>query len=555
MDLSQLQRPPMGPATRALAEIAGTDPDVLAKCPQRDVGNVMCVAYLLLAVWAWQSCAFVLVGHLMLAKDGAFSLLVTLGGIGIATIVMLMDSYVIVRSSWHLQGLKELKRGGLEIPGMLSARIANAFFIAVRLFLSLVLAQIVAIFFSLLLYQKDIAIELEAEHQRLNAPLIARVTEHMDDGIAKARDHVEAMRRQLSGTITEEERLRRVAVDPSLDDPEVQVALQRIEALSKAKSEAEKVLRDAQKFAADELGGVRGAIGNTGIPGPGHVRAAALERVRNAAANLAKASRDLTEAESRLATLRNTTQGTARQRKDAATARLGDVAGSRQDLTQRQRQAEEVLSDLTRNREASVRRAVEADPGFKSQGTGFLAHWQGLRRLAADPYVLMLVILLELALFGIELAAVLSKITTFVPATYATLIAQDDLLRVHQAAHDLASSLRALQEGQEKVQGEQPDREDHEENADDPRPPEDATERDARHGDEPETGNAGAQSEHDADGDRAAADGKADQEDAPRPKGQRRPRGSRARPEFSGVEGKNSARPASEEKATLETYG
>ena len=58
----------LNPITRALAVIAGAEPDMLAKCPVRDIHNVLTIACLLLIVWVWQSVLFTMVGHMMLAS-------------------------------------------------------------------------------------------------------------------------------------------------------------------------------------------------------------------------------------------------------------------------------------------------------------------------------------------------------------------------------------------------------------------------------------------------------------------------------------------------------
>ncbi len=504
MDLSSVERRPLGPAARALAWIAGADSGELEKCPRRDVGNVLCVAWLLVAVWAWQSIAFTLVGHMMLAREGEFNLLVMLGAIGIASIVLLMDSYVIVRSSWYVQGLKELKRGGLEVPGTVSARISSAFFLMIRILLTLVLAQLTAIFFSLLIYKKDIATELEADHQRRNAPLLARLTSTTDEGVESARKYVEALRAQLGASVGEEERLRRMAVDPTSDDPQVKLLLERIASLTAAKMETSRALQKEQDFAANEKGGLRVAPGNSGLGGPGRVYKAALERIANLQRTLDRLDRDLSIAESKLSDLRTSKSGVAGQRKDAATARLGDAATGRQDLAARLAAAEAALAELTASRQRVLRNAIESDPNYKSRDTGFLASWKALLKLASDPWVALVIFLIDAAAFFLELSAVISKTTTFVPATYATLIAQDDLLRAHREAHRLAASIRALHEEREEKPDETPT---------------------------PKTA---------ADGQEAEAEATAQgSETAERPKGQRRPRtrprGPTFRPDLSGV--------------------
>lgn len=162
--------------TRFIIRIGAADEKILRACPLRDVHNVMTISWLLVIVWIWQSVLFTMVGHMMLARPGEWRFDVIAGALLIATVVLLVDSYVIVRSSWHLQGLSELKRGGLDLPNPISARIKNGMFVAVRLVLSTVLAMLTALFLSILLFEKDILADLDRHFQKVNAPLLARIS-------------------------------------------------------------------------------------------------------------------------------------------------------------------------------------------------------------------------------------------------------------------------------------------------------------------------------------------------------------------------------------------
>lgn len=130
--------------------------------------------------------------------------------IGQFATAVLVDSYVIVRSSWHLQGVSELKRGGLEIPGTGAAKIKNGVFIIVRLLLSSVLAMLTALFLSILLFEKDITANLDQHFQKLNAPLLARVTAQIDEPIAKLLAEHQEIRLRLAARVIE----RLVACEP-----------------------------------------------------------------------------------------------------------------------------------------------------------------------------------------------------------------------------------------------------------------------------------------------------------------------------------------------------
>src|SRR5262245_52600159 len=124
---------------KAVLKVAAVDEDILRNCPLRDVHNALTIGWLLIIIWIWQSVLFSMVGHMMLARSGEWRFDVIAGAMLIATVILLVDSYVIVRSSWHLQGLAELKRGGLEFPEPVGAKIKNGLFITVRLKISTVL--------------------------------------------------------------------------------------------------------------------------------------------------------------------------------------------------------------------------------------------------------------------------------------------------------------------------------------------------------------------------------------------------------------------------------
>ena len=143
----------------------------------------------------------------------------------------------------------------------------------------------------------------------------------------------------------------------------------------------------------------------------------------------------------------------AARKRGSAEVRLGELIAIKKERQDRLAMVEGELKRFTENREAIIRSAFEADPSYQKKEEGFLANWQGLRRLTADPYVLFVVLLFDLGLFGIELAAVLAKIATFVPATYATIIAHGDFLRAYKTAHELAREIEALQKDRDKPEG------------------------------------------------------------------------------------------------------
>jgi hypothetical protein len=108
---------------------------------------------------------------------------------------------------------------------------------------------------------------------------------------------------------------------------------------------------------------------------------------------------------------------------------------------------------LTADRERIIREAVEADPTYVPKDEGFIARLRALRQLMGDPEIAIIVALFDLAFFGIELAAVLSKILTKVPSTYAVMLASEEHLSAFHAAKELA---RAIKSGKEPPQAAAP---------------------------------------------------------------------------------------------------
>jgi hypothetical protein len=386
----------------------------------------MTIGWLLIIVWVWQSVLFTMVGHMMLARPGEWRFDVIAGAMLIASVVMLVDSYVIVRSSWHLQGISELKRGGLDLPSPIAARIKNGVFVAVRLVLSTVLAMLTALFLSILLFEKDITADLERHFQKLNAPLLARITGQVDDAIAKLKAEHEDIRKRLSTLADEEKVLRAAVIDPAGDNTEFKAALDRVAALNEAKVDAQRELTAAEKLAADELGGAR-ISGTSGIPGYGPLRRAADEKIASARRKLQSVVQDLEEAQKHIETLRVTLRDVTGSKRTAAEAKLAEIGIQRKEKEERLSFVEAEFKKREQDRDRVVRTAFENDPVYQAKENGFLARLEGLDRISQQFHVKFVVIIFHIGLFGIELAAVLAKIATFIPASYTTILAWHDL--------------------------------------------------------------------------------------------------------------------------------
>lgn len=439
--------------TRFQIWLTGTDRELLATCPSRDIGNVKTIAWLMIGVWLWQTAMFALVAHMMLARAGDIRPSLIATAMLIATMILLIDSYMIMRSSWYVHGLEELKRGGLGIQVSLVARIKSWMSLAVRLFISLVLAMLIALFCAVLLFGKDISKDIEAAYQQQNARLMSAVTTRVDSDLRKKADALAAANAVAARLNDEEASLRRIIVDPTVTDAEMKLMLDRIGRLEEAKRNADRTLTAAEAFASNELAGVRGAPGNSGIPGAGPIRRAAEERLQAARRAVETIGQELTAAQTRLRELQELGAASAKRRAEAATQKLADVTRERPTAQARAATLEEEYRAMSTRREQAIQAALEADPSYLPKDDGLLARVRVLKQMMNDPWVFTIVVLFDLAFFALELAAVLSKITTFVPASYSVALAYEDYLRAYQYAQALADEINNL--GQRRRRGAQ----------------------------------------------------------------------------------------------------
>jgi uncharacterized protein DUF4407 len=444
MDASILeQRKTLDPITRLLARLAGADADMLAQCPARDIDNVRNVSAIMILVWLIQTGVFAVVAHMMLARPGQFrpELIVAAGLL--ATLILLMDSAMIMRAAWAAQGIDELARGGLNISRGWGNRIKSGLLLTVRLAISFVLSALMAVFLSILLFETDVNRELDGMYQEQNAALFADAAGRVDERLRKNVEIRDEIRSGITRTEQEEKDLRPIIIDPMLEEPELKVALERVARLEAAKAAADADLVKAQEFSTHELAGKVVAPGNSGVPGAGPVRRAAEERVAIATRSVEAAAEALSRAQAQVGELRKGRTDAAERRSETAQARLAEVFKRRQAEEAKLAELEDEHRRLSAGREETIRASVESSPTHLPKNEGFLARVRALDRLTRDRVILSVVILFELAWLAIELAAVFTKIATFVPATYARMLAAEDYGQAVKTAHDVASKINS----------------------------------------------------------------------------------------------------------------
>lgn len=402
------------PLFRMTCALAGVDPALIAACPPRDGDGVRLLAALMILVWLWQSTVFAAVAHLMLAGPGEVRAELIAGAVLLATIILLLDAYVVMRPSWTTFGYEELRRGGLAIHLPVLARVKGGAFLALRLALSGVIGTLVALFVSLVLYGKDIAGQLAAEHAARNVPVIAAATRLVDDRIARNVSAEADLRARIAAADRTADGLRRGIAERA--DPAIAAATA---ALARAERDRERAEADATRLARR-------------ADAPSLARA--RRRLEATTAERDAAHVLLAEMEKRAISL---TQG----RDTTLAGQLFALDAQRRQDLERLAAAEAEQGTMLNGRAATVQAAVAADPAYAAPDDGLLARLRALKALTADQWVGAVVLLLEVFFAGIELAAVFSKLLSFVPATYATRLAREDQLRQIATAREIDAAL------------------------------------------------------------------------------------------------------------------
>jgi hypothetical protein len=447
MDMFNTPHPPPKASRldRFLLAIAGCDEDVLCKCPLRDWSAVRACAWIMICVWIYQASLLSLAGHQLFAAPGQFHPEIALGSIFLATFILCIDSFVIMRSGWHLSGIQELKRGGLDISGGLVARLKAGLFLLVRIvLLAGGMAQLTAIFVAMLIFASDINAPIQKSYLEANKHLIAPASSLVDAEIRRTTDAVKAQSESVNALALQVQELRQNQIDPSANNPQIRDAQQEVAQLVAQKAKGDEDVRTAETYAANEFGGIKGAPGNSGRPGYGLRYAAAMEQVKNAKAHAGDIANQLNAARTRLNALRQqhpagneTVKRSSEQLPafaealNAENAKLTDLKGQ--------------LTALTANRASAIRKAVENAPDYVHADDGFLARLRVLQHLGQeDSMTKAWILLIDAVSFGFELAAVLAKVTSYVPTTYAALLARDAYMHAVRIVDAMNVELRAV---------------------------------------------------------------------------------------------------------------
>ncbi len=436
------QRRKGGLVTKFLFAIAAVDEELMRRCPPRDWSNARAIGIIICANFVFEAAVYYGIANRLFNPAGELRVDLLSGACFLASFVMAIDSYVVMRSGWHVSGIAELKRGGIDISGGRAAAVRAGCFLAMRLILSLAIAQISAVFISLWVFGGDVNDRLQKTRSEFNAPLIATKTAQVENDIKRAGDAVTTQTSQVATLSSQVAALRQGLVDPAANDPTLQRSQREFALLLAEKAKADDAVREAELFATSEAAGVRRAAGNSGVAGYGPRYRAASEQVANAKARAQDVANELNALRARLDTIRKelpTENDASRQRSNA---QLLDFEKKLASENARLTGLKTELSSLTRNRESLIRAAVESSPQYIGVGTGLLTQIRVLEEIANEsPRFLIIILLIEVAAFTFEVAAVLVKTISYVPTTYAALLARETYLATVRLAEDMITEL------------------------------------------------------------------------------------------------------------------
>jgi hypothetical protein len=432
----------IGPLTRSILYITGVDEAKLRQCPQ-DWDNVRAVAQLLTLTWLYQTALFSLISHRLFAPPGQIRPDLLAASAFLATFLLTIDGYMIVRSGWHREGLQELARGGLNLQGGVIIRLKAGIFLAIRILFSVCLAQLTGIFLAILIFSPDVGARLQDRYLHANANLIGNATTLVDGEIQQQSDAVKTETIQDTALAAQVTALRQNQIDPSAGDAQVQFAQQEVTQLFSQKAAADQAVQQAETSASDELGGIK-SPGSSGIPGDGPRRRAALEAVGNAKDQDQQISVELDAAQKRLDDIRARSLATSQPTEQLAHAELPSFETTLAAEDAKLAAMKNALMILQDHRDDAIRTALEASPDYVPYDNGLLVQIKILGELANEnPRIAAVIILVDVTSFGFELAAVLAKVLSYCPTEYSALLASSTYMRVVRMVDEMMEELNA----------------------------------------------------------------------------------------------------------------
>jgi len=425
-------------------KIVGVDEELLAQCPQRDRENVLAIAEIMICTWVYQSLVFALIAHQLFGSPGYFRPDFVIVAAALAAFILLIDAYMVMRSSWHLAGEQQLLRfGGLDITGGPMERVKAGFLVMVRIALALGTAQLTAILFSLFLFRADVEAPIQKAWLEANSGLIGQAAALVDGAIRRATEAVTTQTARVNGLAAQVAAVRQNQIDPSANDQ--RQGQDEISQLLAQKAKADDEMRTRQIFATNESAGIKGTEGNTGRAGNGPRYRAAAQQLADAKAHAQDLARELDAARQRLDARAKQLPSANEAIRQRSQDHLPDFERALAAENAKLASLKDELATLIANRENAIRHAIENAPGHVNMNGGFLARLRVLERIAEnDSKIAAIILLIDLISFGLEAAGVLAKVTSQVPSTYAALLAGDGHVRTARIADKVSAELNAI---------------------------------------------------------------------------------------------------------------
>lgn len=425
---------------RSLFKLLGVDRELMEQSPEHDANTVRALGGLAISTALFQAMEMSLISHRLFARPGQLRPELLAGSLSLAIFILLIDAYIMFRTGFELDGLAQLRRGGLEIEGPPPAN-KYAYLVA-RLVLSVGFAQLSALFMAIIIFGADIDAKILDTYQRANATLRHEVTSIVDTAIDRATAAEKAQENRVEAKATQVATLQQHDIDPASSDPQVQQAEQEVARLLDRKAKSDDAAQEAENFAVLEKGGVTVDGRSSGVSGRGPRYRAAMEAAENAKKRAQDDNTALDDSRKRLETLRvsHASSGeAARQRSQT------ELPGYRADLTAEEEKLaalKKQLDGLVKGRSEAIQRGMEAAPNYVPMNNGFLGQIQALERIAKeDPKIATVILLIDMVSFGLELAAVLAKACSFVPMVYSALLARRSYAAAVRIVDELADEL------------------------------------------------------------------------------------------------------------------
>jgi hypothetical protein len=433
------QRPQAGLITRLLLKLAAVDEETLRTCPQHDHENARAVAYIVLFNWLYLAALWSLIGHRLFSLDGRLRPEIVLVSGFLAAFIVMIDSYIFIRSGWHLNGLHELKRAGIDISGGWKMRIKNALFFPVRILLGLGNSQLSAVFFALIIFGADVDTRIHEQFIHANAGLAEHISVQVDTATQQAAAAVAYQAARASSLSAEVEALRQNSIDPS--DHRMKLAEQELAQIIQRKTKADDDLREAEAYAAAEAGGRKGE-GHSGQAGFKVKYRAAMEEVKFARDRAAALARELGAARTRLDDLRKEPPSSTAAVKQQARDQLPGFEQKLNAENEKLALLRSELAALTANREATIRKRIEASQDYVPVAMGLIAQITVLHDLAHDNAAIWwVIVLVEVVAFGFEMAMALVKMISYVPTSYTARLARDTYVGIVRIADEMMAEI------------------------------------------------------------------------------------------------------------------